>query len=447
MKLLAANRANQYVLFFWLSFTVVIILNLLVWLYLQQVEKRFKDELQGRLLNINQILSRLINEYHEDADLNLLLPDQRQSIEYLFYQQFIDEIRLKSQLQSILLISPQGDILISSPEMIARQSKTSIANSDPFREALAGKQVVSQVEEIAGERFISAFAPIENMDGFAVAVLSIEAKAGYVEVLTNLKKRLLLFSSLNLILILLIAFFLLRMIKRSLNYQAEIKERERLAQLGTMAATVAHELRNPLSIIEATNDVIKKKYSRNEDEIFSYIPQEVKRLSLLIDDFLKLARAPKLSIGKLDLTVLTERLKMSLSAVELRRFQINLLPAVAEFYTDVNILEQALLNVLRNAMQATASGGHVFLQFSSQKRRRLHIVVRDEGCGILQETLPHIFDPFFTTREKGTGLGLSITKRLIEHLQGEISIHSGEGQGTTVTLRLVDLSRLKERVA
>jgi len=355
--------------FFWFSFLVVFVLNVLVWLYLRQVEDRFKLELQNRLRNVSQMAGRLISEYDEDVDIAQLVPHEAESLGHIFYQQVLDELRQANQLQSALLVSPQGETMISSPAILKTQNRVSAAATPYFSEALAGKNSVSDVQEFTGERFISAFAPIiDNLEGLNIAILIIEARADYF-------------------------------------------------------------------------DVLKKKYARDNDEIFTYIPHEIKRLSMMIDDFLKLARLPQLKLAPLDLTAIASRLKMSISDADLHRLIIKEVPAPDEFHSDAGLLEQALLNVVRNAMQATSGQGNVRVSFIYQKDKYLLIEVRDEGPGIPADALPKVFEPFFSTKEKGTGLGLAITKQLIGQLEGTISINSTEGRGTTVSIRIPNLRR------
>jgi len=438
MNVFKKNRSNQYVAFFWISFAMVLFLNLLVWLYLDRVENEFRLELRERLVDINQVLSRLIVETNDNMDISLIVPGDRQSIPYLYYSQLLETIRQNSKLQSILLVSPQGEILASSPQQIGNQKISSLAESADFEKAARGVFVVSKISRFAGEQFISAFAPIRNLEGFISAVLIIEAKANFFTVLGSLKNRLLLFSFINFVIIAIIAFFLFKTIRKSIRYQAEIKNKQHLVQLGTMAATVAHELRNPLGIIEASNEVIQKKYGQTEDEVFSYIPQEVRRLNTLIDDFLKFARAPQLKIGLFSVEKAVHKLQMSSAPANWERVEISFPVQQPPFYTDPNLVEQILLNLFSNALQASDKNGKVHIRFSF-KKKNLFIEVRDEGSGISDENLKKVFEPFFSTKEKGTGLGLAITKRITEHLQGKITIRSGRVTGSVVRVRLPDM--------
>ncbi len=419
------RSSGAYALFFWAAFIVVLFLNLLVWLYVQQVENQFRKELKAHLSDVEHVLNQLMNAYNDNVDISLLMPGDNTSLTHLYYLQPLEAIRSNSHLQSIMLLSPKGEILIASPQNGGRGALSSLAHNRYFKQALSGSAVVSDMEEYAGESFMSAYAPIQNIDGFTVAVLAIEAKADFFSVLSSLKNRLLLFSLLNLTLISLIALFLFRAIQKSMRYQSELKDQEHLVQLGTMAASVAHELRNPLGIIEGTNDVIRKKYAAGEDELFEFIPHEIKRLNGLIDHFLTFARTPQLEPAVLDINALLMRLKMSLNESQRARLRITA-PEFCSIRTDAGLLEQALVNLLLNAFQAGAENDSVELRISVLKNNRLRLEVRDKGPGIPTRQQEAIFKPFFTTKEKGTGLGLAITKRLISHLQGTLSLESSK---------------------
>jgi len=417
--------SGAYALFFWSAFIFVLFLNILVWLYLQQVENQFRQELKAHLFDVEQVLGQLMNAYGDDVDISLLVPGDETSLAHLYYQQPLENIRNSSHLQSIMLLSPQGEILIASPPNKQQGTFSSMAHNAFFRRALSGSVTVSEIEKFSGESFMSAFAPVKNIDGFTVAVLAIEAKADFFKVLTKLKNRLLLFSLLNLSLILLIALLLYRMIRRSMRYQSELKDQEHLVQLGIMAASVAHELRNPLGIIEGTNDVIRKKFAEDSDELFDYIPQEIQRLNGLIDTFLTFARTPQLHVSMLDLQELIRRLKMSLTEAQCKYFKIQM-PENCQLSTDARILEQALINILNNAFQASPDSELVILNIEQIRKNKLRFTIKDRGPGIPESQQKDIFTPFFTTKEKGTGLGLAITKRLISYLKGTIHLDSSD---------------------
>ena len=417
--------SGKYAFFFWLTFTIILFLNLLVWLYLKQIENRFHSQLEAHLHDVSQVMNKLIDEYNYSVDITQLIPGDNRSLNYLYFQQPLEDLRLKSNLQSILLLNTQGEILVASPQTIEKQRISATVLNIDFQESLAGRIVVSEVKEFAGEYFMSAYAPIKNIDDFLVAVLVIEAKADFFTVLANLENRLLLFSLINISVILIIAMLLYRMIQRSMRFQAELREQEHLVQLGTMAASVAHELRNPLGIIKGSNDVIRKKYATIDDEIFSYIPDEIGRLNRLIDDFLTFSRSPKLDIQKLELEKFMDHILLNISEADQKRIQINPLPHIS-VNTDIQLLEQALLNIILNALQADDDGGLVRITMEKFRKKQIRLLVDDSGPGISKELESKIFNPFYTTKEKGTGLGLAITRRIIQQLSGTIRYENRE---------------------
>lgn len=427
------NTSRPYTLFFWLAFSIVLILNLLVWVYLRQIENQFKDELGAHLSDVQHVLNKLIEEYNYSMDLSLLLPSDKASLRYLYFQQPLDELRIKSNLQSILLVNPEGYILVSSPQKLSKYSFNAALADQNFQRALSGRASVSEIQEFSGEKFMSAYAPIKNVDGFLLAILVIEAKAEFFQVLTSLKNRLLLFSAINILVIILIATLLYRMIQRNLRYQSELNDQEHLVQLGTMAASVAHELRNPLGIIEGTSDVIQKKYGKEDDELFSYIPDEISRLNRLIDEFLTFARTPKLNIDKLNLTSLTEHISRSLKPEYRNKLIISDFPQ-HQLKTDQQLLERALFNIILNAFQASPDSTPIHLNISVSKKSVLSFVIEDEGPGIPGTNPENIFKPFFTTKEQGTGLGLAITQRIIQQLKGSIHFENLSSVGTRFTI-------------
>ncbi len=416
---------QRYTWIFWFSFLIVLFLNLLIWLYVNQVEKTFEEELKRRLMSISRMMERLIDENR----FHLLIPGEQNNLAYLHFQNLIESIRRENDLQSFILFSPDGAILVSAPELIALQGRSSLSATDYFAQTRSGLYQVSDIETHEGEPFMSAYGPVLDTDGFVIGVHVIEARATYFDVLDNLKNRLFIFSLLNFVLILLIAAGLYRAIRRTIRYETEIKDREHLVQLGQMAATVAHEIRNPLGIIEGTSDVIRKKFGNADDEIFTFIPKEVERLRILIGNFLRFARTPDIQVSAFKLSDLFKRVQTGCTPEESNRTAFQSDPEWI-LQTDENLLEQALLNIIRNALQATTAKGAVTITGHVSSRGKCTISVTDTGSGIKNMDLDKIFNPFYTTRQSGTGLGLAISRRLIRQLGGTITVTSVENTGT-----------------
>jgi len=333
------------------------------------------------------------------------------------------------------LLSTQGEILGASPEILGIQKEISNNKNVHFNRARNNYYETSKLEQISGEWFMSSYGPVKDIDDQVVAILIIEAKATYFDTLNNLRNRLIIFSLINFLVITVIALFLFKMIDRAFKYQVTIKDHEHLVQLGTMAASVAHEIRNPLGIIEGSNELIKKKYGKEDDEIFDYIPGEVKRLTNIIESFLNFARTPNINRKDFSIEQLIDRIKIGINPQNKLIVENNSLDKNLNLFSDENLLEQAFLNIIKNAFEAGGDDTRVDFGIHEQKNK-VQFSIKDNGQGIKEEELDKIFQPFFTTKEKGTGLGLAITKRIIEMLNGSIIVRSNRGQGSEFLITL-----------
>lgn len=433
---LPVKNKNKYLPLFWIAFSIIVLLNLLLWLYVNQLEDQFKKTLSGHLETINRTIEQTI----ETEYLRAIDPEQKNSLEYFSTLQQLENIRSVEALQSIQIFNVYGQLLISAPEVISSIEPPYLAAEadNPYHtQALEGKATVGEAIKIAGLWYLASYAPLYDIDQNLMGIIKIEVNAAYFSSMENLRQQLLIFSILNLLIILIIAFFLLRMIRNTIRYQETIKDQEHLAQLGTMGANVAHELRNPLGIIEGSNALIKKKYGKDDDEIFDYIPSEIERLKIIIEDFLRFARTPEIQVSRFSLNALFLKIKVGIAAKDLAKIKIDISPPDLHISSDENLIEQALLNLIKNSLEAIneLDNAHVEVSLFKQKNR-VHLYIKDNGIGINEKDLQSIFRPFFTTKQKGTGLGLAITKRLIHLLEGTIKIDSTLGVGTTVKMSL-----------
>ncbi len=211
---------------------------------------------------------------------------------------------------------------------------------------------------------------------------------------------------------------------------------ERRASLGNMAAGLAHEIRNPLTIVSATAHGLKRGETDSErQQMFEVISSEITRVDQAIGDFLKYARP---SAPEKDVVLIKEILRSIKTLIATSAHEKNIVVNVSgesnlEFIIDQSHLRQIILNLALNAMDAMPNGGHLTLRAYRDHGHGM-IVVSDDGVGIDDETRPKILRPFFTTRSGGTGLGLSVTNQLVETNGGSLQIESERGVGTTVTL-------------
>lgn len=231
-----------------------------------------------------------------------------------------------------------------------------------------------------------------------------------------------------------------------------MRERDRLAALGEMAAGLAHEIRNPLGAIKgAAQCLAPVKLSGEDREFLEVIVEEVNRLNGVVTQFLDYSRPLKQSFGVTDLNEVVSRTVKLIrndipERVELRMELGEALPKVS---ADAEQLKQVLINLVQNAVQALGDSPGV-ITLRSVNPERFHdfrtgtdfveVQVTDTGEGIPQDQQQNIFIPFFTTKQKGTGLGLAISQRIIKSHGGSISVQSRVGEGTTFLFRLPALA-------
>lgn len=223
-----------------------------------------------------------------------------------------------------------------------------------------------------------------------------------------------------------------------------IRRADRSSALGTLAAGIAHEIRNPLVSIQTFFQLAPHRINDNEfmTEFLGMTANEVKRISHLINELLSFARSPTPSYGPVALNQLVERIFLLINP-EARKLHVKLEhvldPETPLVYGDSEQLRQVLINLAFNAFQATPAGGSVRISTKAffQKGTLFgRLEVRDTGTGIPSGQLDNIFNPFYTTKVKGTGLGLAIVQRIISEHGGVIAVESAEGIGTAFTIDL-----------
>ena len=227
--------------------------------------------------------------------------------------------------------------------------------------------------------------------------------------------------------------------------QDHLIQSEKLASMGQLSASIAHEVNNPLSGALIYNQLIAKKISRGEfdrEAILNYLSKmehELSRSTKLIRSLLDFSVQSEPKFKEVNVNeVLNRALELGIHAgsKENTRVEKDLQP-LPTFMVDPDQLEQVFVNLIMNALQAMPAGGKLTLR-TFLENRELKIAVRDTGCGIPPENLTKIFTPFFSTKKevKGVGLGLSVSYGIIQGLKGRIEVESKVGEGTTFTVCL-----------
>ncbi|MDR2861150.1 MAG: PAS domain S-box protein [Syntrophobacterales bacterium] len=235
--------------------------------------------------------------------------------------------------------------------------------------------------------------------------------------------------------------FLARDITEILSLRKEKDRNQRLATVGSLAAGIAHEIRNPLSSIKGFATYFKERYKDHKDdgEIADILIAEVERVNRVITQLLDFSRPVIADRHNIPAKKIIEQsLKKIESQIADRTIHIqkNLPDEQTVIWFDADKMEQVLLNLYMNALDAMPKGGTLTVSMAAQKNDMVQITITDTGCGIAPKDLARIYDPYFTTKSTGTGIGLAIVHRILEFHNGRIHVESEEGQGTTVTLLL-----------
>jgi two-component system NtrC family sensor kinase len=222
----------------------------------------------------------------------------------------------------------------------------------------------------------------------------------------------------------------------------------KLASIGRLAAGVAHEINNPLAIINEKGGLMKDliEFTPNFPDQSKFlgladsILQSVERCRAITHRLLGFARRMDVQIEVLELNELLREVLGFLEKEALHRnieVRLQLAENMPRISSDRGQLQQVFLNILNNAFQAVGDGGVVSMTSWDLDPDTVGVSIQDNGSGMSEETFKHIFEPFFTTKkDQGTGLGLSITYGIVKKLGGDIKVHSKEGQGTTFTVLL-----------
>jgi signal transduction histidine kinase len=245
-----------------------------------------------------------------------------------------------------------------------------------------------------------------------------------------------------------------------IRLEEKLNQSEQLAHLGTMVATVSHEIKSPLGIVRSTAELLEKRIKKvapGNEQLARIIVDETTRLNNIVMEFLDFAKPQEPKLSKVDINSVIRRALQFIEPgareknVELRA---ELDPGLAPIDLDQEMFYRALLNILVNGLQAIEAQGILQVTTSNgdlsgavtardglnprepRTAGAVTVMIRDNGKGMSAEMTEQIFKPFFTDKNRGTGLGLAISRTIIEHHHGTISVESKEGEGTIFTIVL-----------
>jgi len=228
--------------------------------------------------------------------------------------------------------------------------------------------------------------------------------------------------------------------------EEQIRRSERLASIGELAASIAHEIRNPLGAISNSVCMLKQDLSLNGDDqkLFEMVVEETDRLNNIITNFLTFAHPAEYHFAKTDILAIINETLLLLEQDERFNEKIKIIKVyennIPKVYLDQNWIRKVFWNLLVNSIDAMPRGGKIYIHVrrpNVPNNEEIEIAVADTGKGIPPEIMKKIFEPFFTTKKtKGTGLGLSIVHRIVDNHGGTIDVKSERNKGTAFTIRL-----------
>lgn len=228
--------------------------------------------------------------------------------------------------------------------------------------------------------------------------------------------------------------------KERIKLEEKLNQAERLAHLGTMVATVSHEIKSPLGVVRSTAEILQKRIKKlapGNEHLAKIVIDETLRLNTIVVEFLDFAKPqePKLHHGSVNEVV---RKVLEFLSSEIKRNNVELItdlaPDLSDTLLDSDLFYRALLNILMNGIQAMEENGRLQVSTKKLENGECQLTIQDNGKGISPDRIDQIFQPFFTNKNRGTGLGLAIAKNIIDGHNGTISVSSEIEKGSTFTI-------------
>jgi signal transduction histidine kinase len=433
MRLNVSQRITAVLLV--IAVLLLLTFNLIQWYLYGQVRSFMELRISDEVLGLAEAEAANI----DPQDLISSVDDPDASATLWLVATQLENARLNHDLLGMNLYDRAGqDLLTSDSET---HSTEAMLNLTEFVSAQAGISAVTPVYRSDSLYLLSAYAPVYGADDSVVAILRAEAGYAVFRTIESFRKSIIVANILSVALVVLALSALIVINRRLLISHQALLRASAISSMGEMAATIAHEIRNPLAIIRNSAERIQRKYAGDStDPVFGFISDEVDRMNRIVAGYLDFAHPVKgeqeeFSISEM-IVGLVEGMRTDLktagidTAVELgakdERYVIG-----GERYA----IRQAILNIILNAKAAQPAGGSIDVSLRSILWRgadAVEIDVSDHGTGFPPGAVQRAFDPFFTTRDKGSGLGLYIAKSVIDGHGGSITLRNRQAGGASV---------------
>ena len=435
----------------WMTLAVIVLLAIIIslnWYFYIRIRDDLNEEFGLRL----QAVSALVAAGIEDEDLSPLYPARQDLTEARAVTERLLDFSDAYSLANIALIREDGITLLSLKPDLYPPGELYLYWQMDYEEiisALEGRTAATDLYRAPDGSYLKAgYAPVPRASGRAETIVAVEASVDFLKGLRELRAVLYTATAISLAGIVLFTWFVVKATQSLVQARESLLHSESLATMGRMAAGIAHEIRNPLFIIQSSAERLRKLHPEDSKDIDTFIIEEIARLDGILRDYLLIARNEPAPRGPLDLVLTLER-SVRLMAESLEDTDIEIVTdiplAEAPLRGEEKRLQQSFINILLNALQALGSSGRIKVSMAKEGKN-YRIIFEDDGPGIEEKDIEKVFEPFYTTKPAGSGLGLAIVKRVIDDHGGTIAVESSVGIGTRiiVTLPLRTLSDRRE---
>ncbi len=412
------------------SLAVLVAVNVAYHLKFNELNRSLDNQLGDQLSGLAEALAATIPA--ETA--GQILGESFSPEAYLRTRDLTKSFAASNHLVSVALLDTLWqDPFADRPDSL-NQLVYSLLDRDGRWALLSGLSWTSPTYRWGDAYYRSAAAPItDTTSGRTMAIVRLEADASYFGALSQLRRLAwwvhLSSAALTVLLVGLFAWYT----RRALRWESQLLHSEKLIGLGRLAATIAHEIRNPLGIIKATAQRLERvSDEKKRAELLRFIPEEADRLNRILGGYLRLGSQQKSQPVAISMEQsLSAWLEKSFGPSETghRRWTIVIQPT-GPIMANPDTPPQVLLNLMNNAFDATPAGEIVAITWGPGGQRRGRLTVADRGPGIPKKMRARVFEPFFTTKIKGSGLGLYAVKTMVEQDGGQISTADNPGGGT-----------------
>jgi signal transduction histidine kinase len=239
-----------------------------------------------------------------------------------------------------------------------------------------------------------------------------------------------------------VAYFLLTRftsyISALTSVHLELRQKEKLAVIGQMAAAIGHEIRNPLSSLKGFTQLQQERYP-NTNDFYPIMIQEIDRINYIVNDLMTLGKPKALQFSKAsieEIIAYTLSITQQMSERQGVSIETTMAGPLPPIDCDGKQLKQVFINLIKNAIESMHDGGKIEIKVKVVADNKMEISIQDEGYGIEDQNIINLGEPFYTTKKDGTGLGLMVTNQIIGDHKGDFNIESSPGKGTKVVVTL-----------